>query len=395
MRAEDAIYLCVAELTGGTGAEDPQRRGNGRFRAEGRVVRSMRAQAIRGVASALGIVAAGCLIGSGGEDGISSVSDGVGLASQRFARAMDENRNFGLSWSPSGDNVVFVSNKGDSWGIWTVGRNGQNPRLLVSDDVRGATPAWSPDGNEIVFETSRQSQFVNLWIMDREGGHVRQVTDDRENQNFLPRWSPDGGAFAYVSLSMEPPQQWILWLRERNGSRTRILAMEKYILPNFSWSPDGTRIAFASTRSGNWDIWIVDREGDQLKQLTTEKAGEEQPTWSPDGGWLAFVSDQSGHEQIWMMDAEGRHRRQLTHDRGNDHHPAWSPDGRKIAFLSDRSGHDEVWIMDRDGRRQTALTHGPARHDIVKWSPDGQQVAFIAYQHGTSDVGILNVESRE
>ncbi|MDQ3877255.1 MAG: hypothetical protein M3290_02730, partial [Actinomycetota bacterium] len=61
-----------------------------------------------------------------------------------------------------------------------------------------------------------------------------------------------------------------------------------------AWSPDGTRVAFDSNRSGNYDIWVLNRTTHHLRRITHEGAYDADPTWSPDGTRLAFVTTQWG-----------------------------------------------------------------------------------------------------
>ena len=130
-----------------------------------------------------------------------------------------------------------------------------------------------------------------------------------------------------------------------------------------AWSPDGTRIAFASTSSGNTDVWVMDADGSDPVDLTDgSAAADTSPSWSPDGTHIAFQTDRDGNDEIYVMDADGGDPTNLTSDPGDDSQPAWSPDGDTIAFVSDRDGNDEVYAMDAsDGSGQTDLTNDAGR----------------------------------
>src|SRR4029078_1667545 len=80
------------------------------------------------------------------------------------------------------------------------------------------------------------------------------------------------------------------------------------------------------------------------------------PAWSPDGSKLAFTSDRSGSADVWVMDADGTSTVNLTNNADFDAHPAESPDGSKLAFTSDRSGGLHIWTMGADGSAPTRLT---------------------------------------
>ncbi|HLL76337.1 MAG TPA: Calx-beta domain-containing protein [Pyrinomonadaceae bacterium] len=138
-----------------------------------------------------------------------------------------------------------------------------------------------------------------------------------------------------------------------------------------AWSPDNSKIAFASARDGNLEIYVMNADGSGQTNLTRSAATETSPAWSPDGARIAFVAFVEGRGyQIHVMDADGGNRRNLSGDRGGEREPAWSPDGTRIAFSRDSGIH----IMNADGSGLRRLTDGFA----PAWSPDGTRIAFVS-----------------
>jgi Tol biopolymer transport system component len=148
-----------------------------------------------------------------------------------------------------------------------------------------------------------------------------------------------------------------------------------------AWSPDGSKIAFASNAGllGDFEIYVMNADGSNPINVSNyPDASDTDPTWSPDGTQIAFVSDFDGSPDIWKMNADGTGRVNLTTGEGSfDADPAWSPDGSRIAFASDRTGNFDVFTMNTDGSGQTNLTLSPGAWDsFPNWSPDGTQIAF-------------------
>ncbi|MCK4513212.1 serine/threonine-protein kinase, partial [bacterium] len=190
-------------------------------------------------------------------------------------------------------------------------------------------------------------------------------------------------------------------------------------------SPDGSRIAYASTESGNYDVFVVDVHGGSKIQLTRDPGLDFGPAWFPDGTELAFVSDRSGSRDIWRVSQFGGGATTLIENAdlpaispdgtriafqrpsqsgetricvaplsdpssvtvlAEDEHghswqeqPAWSPDGRQICY----STEDRLWTVAASGGKPRPLTTGEGADHSPAWSPDGQHVYFQSYREGT------------
>ncbi|RMG79703.1 MAG: hypothetical protein D6712_19270, partial [Chloroflexi bacterium] len=156
-----------------------------------------------------------------------------------------------------------------------------------------------------------------------------------------------------------------------------------------AWSPDGTRLAFASHRDGNWDIYIYNVITNETQRMTFDISFQARPAWSPDSGeWLVYESYQNGNLDIWVLPVDGSQPPQaLTTHPAPDFSPAWSPLGREIAFVSWRDGNQDIYIFSLDTGEVFNLTNTPERfEDYPSWSPDGQFIAYSALDNGVEKV---------
>ncbi|MET1012643.1 MAG: hypothetical protein ABWY83_09725 [Actinomycetota bacterium] len=167
-----------------------------------------------------------------------------------------------------------------------------------------------------------------------------------------------------------------------------------------SWSPDGTKILFSSTRYDSsieqcmpgfphehgcpTDIYVMDTDGSNAVRLTDDPASEYQPVWSPDGGMIAFARSlgdpQLSHPAIFTMDPDGTDVRQVSSaDGGSDFWPSWSPDGTQIVFATIRREDWGIWTVDADGSNEEQVFGGVGTGYVNNpvWSPDGSLIAFV------------------
>ncbi len=176
-------------------------------------------------------------------------------------------------------------------------------------------------------------------------------------------------------------------------------------------SPDGTRIAFTSTRSGDQEIWIMYQDGSGARRLTFTP-GEDRPgTFSPDGTQLAFQSARfptppgPGHSslEVMRMNIDGTNPVRLTNNNFQDTFAHWSPQGDRIAFTTNRdtpptatanlSNFFEVYTMNAsDGSNPVNVTNSLGEDSHAHWSPDATQLTFHSRRDFVPSPGATQVE---
>ena len=122
---------------------------------------------------------------------------------------------------------------------------------------------------------------------------------------------------------------------------------------------------------------------DGQTRLTFNTDIDSEPAYSPDGTKIAFVSTRDGNWEVYTMNIDGTGQTRLTFNTGLDESPAYSPDGSKITFASNRDGNFEIYTMNSDGSGQTRLTFGDAYDILPKWGLETTASTKIGvYQDG-------------
>jgi dipeptidyl aminopeptidase/acylaminoacyl peptidase len=250
-----------------------------------------------------------------------------------------------------------------------------------------------------------------------------------------PRISPDGKRIAYVRATVARDRDeydYDLWIDDGSGPRALTTGVADDRAPR--WSPDGSKLAFASNRSGKRQVHVLDMSaGGEPWQLTADTDGVQSFKWSYDGKRIAFTSQTTlsgdpGFEDsvivasdaaikarapfvtermhyrndgtpgyravkrthIWVVETDQgakRAARRITNGDFDDGDPAWSPDGRMIYFSAQRRPDEdytnddtEVYVVPSDGSAEPrALTQRAGPNDDPLPSPDGRWIAFTGY----------------
>ncbi len=144
------------------------------------------------------------------------------------------------------------------------------------------------------------------------------------------------------------------------------------------WSPDGRRIAFASTRAqkGNLDIFLVDPDGSNLVRVTDHPAAEQGPAWAGDGKSIFFTGTRDGRAEIYRVWLADKRVERVTSGFDRAIMPAASPDGRYLAWAAQTVMHFQIHLMDfHAGTTRQITSGGGACHP--NFAPDSQELAFV------------------
>jgi Tol biopolymer transport system component/PKD repeat protein len=271
--------------------------------------------------------------------------------------------------------------------------------LPESLPTQSASATFPEENGLIAFtrqgETTGGDPDLEIYVINADGSGETQLTNNAASvDDVYPSWSPNGTKIAFASSREDGDQE--IYVMNADGSNPTRLTNSPGGDFSPSWSPDGTKIAFVSDRNANRDIYVMNAaDGSDVKRLTNNAASDvdDQPSWSPDGTKIAFDSHRDGNLDIYVMNAaDGSGEKRLTNNPGDDGGASWSPDGTKIAFHSTRAWiAEDIYVMNAaDGSGEKRLTDNDATDWSPSWSPDGEKIAFVSHRNGFGEIYVMN-----
>jgi Tol biopolymer transport system component len=241
------------------------------------------------------------------------------------------------------------------------------------------------------------SKFVSdyeIYSMNPDGSDQTNLSNNPATDQ-SPAWSPDGTQIAFYSTRdvVGSVVNYEIYVMNADGSGQTNISTDPAMDTDPAWSPDGSKIVFVSDRAGNPDIWVMNADGSGATRLTTAVAFDVAPEWSPDGKQIAFTSFRDGNAEIYAMTAsDGTDQVNLTNNPAFDYGPSWSPDSLRIAFESNRDGDSDIYVMNRDGSSPTNLTNSSTGNNTAPaWSPDGTKIAYRA-DPDDAEIFVMNAD---
>lgn len=228
--------------------------------------------------------------------------------------------------------------------IGMVGMDGGGKTGLIGNGSINMLPSW---GNGGVYYTSFLSGKPDIWKhkqrITHDAGHYRKVS---------VRAGKMVASIAYGGQSD-------IYLMSMDGRVLKNLSRSGADEVSPSISPDGSKVAFVSSRAGGLQVYTMSIGGGGATRVTHGGSYNYAPDWGPNG-LIAFAGMDGGSSDIFTV-TEGGSMARLTQDQGSNKDPAWSPDGRYLAFYSSRSEGRGIYLMSADGRYQYRIAKGGGR----------------------------------
>lgn len=319
-----------------------------------------------------------------------------------------------LTAAPAGGRVAWIANQQGRRNIWVAQLGARTDAQQIThydaDDGQEISGlAWSADGEWLAYTRGGDSEWPErpapnpalvmpgvkqeVWLISTHGGGPREI-----GEGYAPAISPQGDVIAYLLKG----QIWTASLTD-TAAKPEQLFQGRGQEEDLRWSPDGSMLAFVSSRDDHSFTGVYRLRTKTLDYLAPGTYTDSDPAWSPDSKQVAFVRQPpaSDYAMRWMREAEtpwsicvadavtgeGHAIWQAEHGAGSIFHETggasalwWSADG-KIVFPWERGGWTRLYAVAANGGKATLLTPGDFEVDRVALSPDRRRVVYSSNQH--------------
>ena len=331
------------------------------------------------------------------------------------ALTSDVDNEYNPAFSPQGEQVIYVSEKENAPGIYSLTLDGGHETQLYGSEQNLNAPSLSPDGKQLIFNSfdGKQTRLIKI------DGTTQQEQILSEGEDLFPfrvSWTNTSdiiytadGKIKKRNLqdnkdALDIPFRANLEL-DRPDYQRKTYDFDQNTpravqgISNPAVAPDGQTIVF--TALGN--LWLHHIESGVTVALTEDAFVDMDPNWSPDGSKIAFCSDRRGQMELYTIAIADKKVERLTDLEAPVAYPVWSPDGTQVAFYQRDPRHTwgkgELKILDLATGEISALQGSYFAPSKATWSPDGKYLAMMVikpystrYREGLNHILLLSTE---
>lgn len=301
--------------------------------------------------------------------------------------------------SPNGKMVAFTIISADrekdrkETAVWLREVDGDSPARRLTGEESSSSPRWSPDGESIAFLSARHDPQTGtvgkaqVYLLSLHGGEPRPITKLKNGVTYF-QWSPDGSKLVCVS---------------RIGPSDSLPAKKKpsdvldYTFPEIK--ADG----FGYYTDQRAHVWTVNVRDGASKQLTFgDQANDSEPRWSPDGTQIAFLSTRtdantvlSGNDAIFVVPSAGGEPRKLPLKTMGMGELRWSPDGKQIAYVGspDATFVPKLFVTSLADGTTTQIGKDITYPRETDWTSDGHALLYRSPEKGDVLLSTVDIAS--
>jgi Tol biopolymer transport system component len=278
---------------------------------------------------------------------------------------------------------------------------------------------FSPDDSKLIYQSTRGDYKCDqIFVMNADGSDIKLISSGK-GRTTCAFFNPSGANIIYASTHMSDPacppppsrEHGYVWAiypgydiysADNDGSNLTLLSGSSGYDAEAVYSPDGSMIAFTSTRDGDLEIYIMMSDGSRTWRVTDNPGYDGGAFFSPDNKKLVFRAQQfptaadldeyrmllkkdlvkPSRMEIYTINIDGADRRKITDNGAANFAPYYHPSGKKIIFASDLANpreHDfELYLVDTDGENIERVTYSEQFDGFPMYSYGGDKLVFAS-----------------